>query len=56
MDLKKYGGLTLLITLLLIVVLNFLPVHYTLRLFVGSFGFGSGIVLLLISKSKKFKL
>lgn len=56
MNLKKTAKLILLVTLLLIIALNFLPVHYTVRLFFGSFGFGSGLVLLVISNSKKYDL
>lgn len=54
MNLKKIGKRILLITLLLVILLNFLPLNYTIRLFVGSFGFGTGIVLLLIGRSEKY--
>jgi hypothetical protein len=55
-NLRKYGKLVMLITLIVIILLNFLPVHYTLRLFVGSFGFGSGFVLWMIGKNDKYQL
>lgn len=56
MNLKKTGRRVLLITLLVIILLNFLPVHYTVRFFLGSFGFGSGLVLIGIGNSKKYDL
>jgi len=56
MNLKKTGKRVLLITLLLIIALNFLPVHYTVRFFLASFGFGSGLVLISIGNSKKYDL
>lgn len=56
MNLKRTGKYVLLITLVVIILLNFLPVHYTVRLFLGSFGFGSGLVLLAVGNSKKYDL
>lgn len=56
MNLKKMGKWILLITLLVIILLNFLPIDYTYRLFVGSFGFGSGLVLISIGSNKKYDL
>jgi len=56
MNLKKTGRRVLLITLFVIILLNFLPVHYTVRFFLGSFGFGSGLVLIGIGNSKKYDL
>lgn len=56
MNLKKAAKWVLLITLITVIALNFLPVHYTVRLFLGSFGFGSGFVLLAIGNSKKYNL
>lgn len=56
MNLKKTGRMILLITLLVIIALNFIPVHYTVRLFLGSFGFGSGLVLISIGNNKKYDL
>ena len=55
MSLKKLGKRVLLITLISVILLNFLPFHYTLRLFVGSFGFGAGFVLLIIGKNEKYQ-
>lgn len=54
-NLSKYGKLIMLSTLILVILLNFMPVHYTLRLFVGSFGFGSGFVLWMIGKNDKYQ-
>lgn len=56
MNLKKYARIILLMTLIIVIALNFLPVHYTVRLFISSFGFGSGFVLLIINNSKKYDL
>ena len=56
MNLKKIGRNVLLITLALVIILNFLPIHYTVRLFLGSFGFGSGLVMIGIGNSKKYDL
>jgi uncharacterized integral membrane protein len=56
MDLKKYGKRILLITLLVVIALNFLPVHYTFRFFIASFGFGAGLVLIAIGNNKKYDL
>ena len=56
MDLKKAGKIILLITLVLVIALNFIPVNFQVRLFFGSFGFGSGIALIAIGSSKKFDL
>lgn len=56
MNLKKTGQIILLITLIVIIILNVLPVHYTVRLFLGSFGFGSGLVLISIGRSNKYDL
>lgn len=56
MDLKKIGRYVLLITLIVIIALNFVPVHYTVRLFLGSFGFGSGLVLMGIGRKNKYDL
>lgn len=53
--LSKYGKIIMLSTLILVILLNFLPIHYTLRLFVGSFGFGSGFVLWMIGKNDKYQ-
>ncbi len=56
MDLRRLGKHVLLLTLILVILLNFLPVNMQVRLFLGSFGFGSGFVLLSIGKSKKYDL
>ncbi len=56
MDLKNLGKRVIFITLILVVLFNFIPVNMQVRLFIGSFGFGSGIVLLAISNSKKYDL
>ena len=42
MDLKKTGIRILLLTLLIVVALNFLPINFQIRLFLSSFGFGTG--------------
>jgi len=55
MNLKKAGQRILLITLVLIVLLNFLPIDYRVRLFLGAFGFGSGLVLVSIGGKDKYK-
>lgn len=56
MNLKKIGKWTLLITLIVVIALNLVPIHYTVRLFLGSFGFGSGFVLISIGNNKKYDL
>lgn len=56
MDLKKAGKRVLLLTLIVVVALNFIPMNYTYRLFIGSFGFGSGLVLMSIGGNKKYDL
>ena len=56
MNLKKAGKKVLLLTLILVILLNFLPLDYTIRLFLASFGFGSGFVLMLIGKNEKYQL
>lgn len=56
MDLKKIGKRVLLVTLLVVILLNFVPVPYTARLFLGSFGFGSGLVLISIGRKNKYDL
>lgn len=57
MNLKKTGKRILLLTLVVLVAMNFLHSYlpYTMRLFVGSFGFGSGFVLITIGKNDKYK-
>ncbi len=56
MNVKKYGQKLLVITLILVIILNFLPVDYRLRLVIGSFGFVGGFILIIIGNSKKYKL
>ena len=56
MNLKQAGKRVLLLTLLIVILLNFLPINYTIRLFIGSFGFGSGFVLMIVGKNDKYQL
>lgn len=56
MNLKKTGIRILLLTLLIVVALNFVPINFQIRLFLSSFGFGTGIVLVVIGNSKKYDL
>lgn len=54
MDLKKMGKIILLTSFIIVVALNFIPINFQIRLFLGSFGFGSGLVLIAIGNSKKY--
>lgn len=56
MDFKKAALRVFLITLTIVIILNFVPIHFRFRLFIGSFGFGTAIALLAISGSKKYDL
>lgn len=56
MNLRKAGKRILLLTLLVVIALNFLPVYFTVRLFLGSFGFGTGFVLMAIGSNRKYDL
>lgn len=56
MDLKKIGKRILLLTFIAIIILNFIPINVQFRLFIGSFGFGSGLVLITVGNSKKYDL
>lgn len=56
MNLKKIGRMILLTSLTVAFLLNFVPVNFQVRLFIGSFGIGSGIVLMVIGSSNKYEL